>query len=291
MRFGRGDILLAVVTFIWGGTFLITKLSLAQIGPFGFLAARFGVGALALVLLRVRSLRKMTRLEWRAGIATGLAVFAGYALQTVGLEHTTSSKSAFLTAMYVPLVPVLQLALFKKRTSLEAGLGALVSFVGLALLCIKTGEGFALGIGEWLTLAASVASAIQILLISRHAEETDPIRMGIVQLGLVTVLSLMTMPFAGEVFPRFSPELISATLGMGILGTAFALAGMNWAQRTVPATRASLLFALEPVWAGLLGAAVGEDLAPTAIVGSALIIVGTVVAEIKISALKRWRSA
>jgi drug/metabolite transporter (DMT)-like permease len=66
---------------------------------------------------------------------------------------------------------------------------------------------------------------------------------------------------------------------------------MNWAQRTVPATRAALLFALEPVWAGLVGVAAGEQLTKTAIAGSALIVFGTVVGEVKFPAFARWRSA
>ncbi|AIE85130.1 DMT family transporter [Fimbriimonas ginsengisoli] len=282
MRFGRADALLTVITMVWGGTFLVAKLALAHIGPFGFLATRFTIGAVVLAAFTHRRLRGLTKLELQAGIATGLAVFAAYGLQTVGLGYTTSSKSAFLTAMYVPLVPILQLALFGRRPSLAAGIGATVSFVGLGLLSLKPGAGFALGLGEWLTLASAVACAIQILLISKHAEQADPIRLGVVQLAFVAALSLMTMPFVGEVLPSFSPSLIAVSVGMGVLGTAFALAGMNWAQRTVPATRAALLYAMEPIWAGLVGAAVGEELTKSALAGSFLIIAGTVIAEVKL---------
>lgn len=277
------DLVLVFVTIIWGSTFAITQRALQEIGPLGFVALRFAFGALALALFLNRRLKLVTRVEMLAGIGIGAILFAAYTLQTMGLQHTTSSKSAFITATYVPLVPICQLFLFGRKPSALAWVGAFVSFIGLGLLSMGDRLDLSFGLGEWLTLACAVASAFQIVLVGKYAPDADPIRLAAVQIATVAILALMTMPFAGEHIPALSGTLVAICLGMGVISTAFVLGAMNWAQQTVPATRATLIYALEPVWAGLVGAAIGERMGMAAMVGSALIVSGILVAELRIA--------
>jgi len=281
------DLVLVLVTLIWGSTFAMSQSALHEIGPIGFVALRFSCAAVALALFLNKRLRQITRVELFAGIAVGAILFAGYTLQAAGLQHTTSSKSAFITATYVPLVPILQLMLFGRRPSPLAWIGAFVSFGGLALLSMGNGFDLSFGIGEWLTLACAVASALQIIFVSKYARDGDPVRMAAVQVTTVAVIALMTMPFAGETMPALSVKLSSICVGMGVVSTAFVMGAMNWAQRTVPATRATLIYAMEPVWAGLVGAALGERLGTPAIVGASLIVFGIVLAELRIPKLSQ----
>ncbi len=271
---------LALVTFLWGGTFLVSKLALREIGPFGWVTLRFAIAAVALAAFCGKRLFAVTRAELLAGLSVGCALFLAYGLQAAGLLHTTSSKSGFITAMYVPLVPVLQLWLMRRAPARIAWLGAAVSFVGLTLLSINSLRDITLGFGEVLTLLSAVASAAQVVLIGKFARDADPLRLATIQITLVTVLAGITACASGEHLPQASAFLIWSALGMGVIGTAFILAAMNWAQRSVSPTRATLIYAMEPVWAGIVGVIAGEALTTQTIAGSILILCGILISEL-----------
>ena len=99
---------LVLITMIWGATFIIIRSALEATGPFFFVGVRFAFAALALILFSLPLLKDFTWREVWAGMSIGLCIFGGYALQTCGLQTITASKSAFITAFYVPLVPLLQ---------------------------------------------------------------------------------------------------------------------------------------------------------------------------------------
>jgi drug/metabolite transporter (DMT)-like permease len=274
------ELALVVMTMVWGGTFLVTRLALREIGPFSFLSIRFAVGAAAIFLLFAPRMRGLTRAEVRAGLIISVAAFGTYALQTMGLQHIASSKSAFITAMYVPVVPVLQLLIYRKSPRAAAWLGIAMAFTGLLLLSAGEGLSPSFGVGEWLTLGGALAAAMQIVLIGRFARSGDPMRLAFVQLAALTAFSVAGMALAGERMPAMTPGLLAAGVGMGLFGTAFALAAMNWAQRTVSPTRATVIYAMEPVWGGLVGALAGEVLTAGMVGGSALIVTGVLVSEL-----------
>src|SRR2546423_290945 len=102
----RHDALLVLVTLIWGSTFLIVKNAVALSGPFTYLAFSYGVGSLILALIFHKRLMLITRKEVLSGLALGMILFTGYALQTNGLQYTTVSKAGFITGLSIPLVPV-----------------------------------------------------------------------------------------------------------------------------------------------------------------------------------------
>lgn len=276
------ELVLLLVTLVWGGTFLISQIALRDGDPFGLLLIRFAIGGGTLAFVFRRRLGAMTRDEIWGGAIIGVAAFGSYALQTTGLQYITSSKSAFLTAVYVPIVPLLQLGLLGIAPRLSAWLGIAVSFAGLVLLSWGEEIGFALEIGERLTLGGAVLAALQIILISRWVQRGDPLRLATVQLVVIAALSLLAIPFAGEPWPTPTPSFLAAVIALGLLGSAFAIAAMNWAQRTVSATRATIIYAMEPVWAGVFGAIAGEAMTGLTIAGSSLIIAGILVSELRL---------
>ncbi|HVT10695.1 MAG TPA: DMT family transporter [Fimbriimonadaceae bacterium] len=281
---------LVFVTFIWGSTFISGQIALREIGVFGFLSVRFAIGAAVLALIGARRLRRLTAEELKAGLAIGLVLFVAYSLQALGLPRITSSKSAFITSVYVPLVPALQLLVTGRSPSIKTLLGTALSFAGLVLLSARQGMTLSFGIGEWLTLGSAVASAAQIVMIGKLARGADPVRLGVVQLSLVALLALCTMPFAQEAFPVFSGRLVGISLGMGVLATALSLATMNWAQQTVSAARATLIYAMEPVWAGMIGIVIGEQMPPAAMAGAGLIVAGMLLSGLKMPRLRAARA-
>lgn len=113
-----------------------------------FVGLRFATAALAVGLLSLRTLLGLTWLEVKAGVAIGVAIALGYGLQTRGLQTISSSKSAFITAMYVPLVPLLQWLCTGRMPGVMSCVGIVLAFIGLILLAGPENNLLALGVGR-----------------------------------------------------------------------------------------------------------------------------------------------
>ena len=278
--FGRHDLALVGITMIWGTTFLIIHIAMRHSGPLFFVGLRFTAAGLFTLLVFPRALAGLTRRELAAGTLIGATLFLGYGLQTYGLETVTSSTSAFITALYVPLVPLFQWALTRRRPKAMAWLGVGCAFAGLLLLSGPQAGGLHLGPGELATLGAAIAAAAEIVLIGRYAGRVDLRRITVVQLLASGVLAFAAMPATGEAIPAFSWIWLAAALGLGAASGLIQLT-MNWAQQSVPATRATVVYAGEPVWAGIIGRFAGDSLPAPAIAGAGLIVLGVLVSELK----------
>jgi Permeases of the drug/metabolite transporter (DMT) superfamily len=276
----RHELALIGITMIWGATFLVVHLAVQTTGPWFFVGVRFAVAALVLGLLSVRVLRGLTRTELIAGASIGLAIALGYGLQTVGLQSIESSTSAFITAFYVPLVPLLQWAVFRRAPRLGAWLGIAAAFVGLLLLAAPELTGFSFGFGEVVTLVSALAIAAEVVLISVFANRVDARRVTVVQLVAASLFAFVAMPVTGEAVPAFSGVWVAAAVGLGVASALIQLT-MNWAQRRVSATRATVIYAAEPVWAGVVGRIAGERLPVLALVGGAFIVLGVLLSELR----------
>jgi len=281
LRLTRQEAALLLITVFWGGTFLIVHRAMAVSGPLFFVGLRFGCAAIVTGLLAAPVLRGITRLELKAGLFVGLTIYLGYVLQTWGLQTILSSKSAFITALYVPIVPLLQWLVLRRMPGIMAWLGVTLAFIGMMLMA-DPGHAVAggLGLGEWLTVISTVAIAAEIILIGGYADKVDPRRVTVVQVAVASLLAFATMPFLGERMPPFSWMLLFSAVGLGIASAVIQLT-MNWAQKQVSPTRASVIYAGEPVWAGIIGRLAGEHLPPLALLGGASIALGVIVSELK----------
>lgn len=279
------EAILILITMFWGGTFLAVQYAMIMSGPFFFVGLRFATAALAVGLLSLKSLRGLTWLEVKAGVAIGVSIAIGYSMQTWGLQTIPSSKSAFITAMYVPLVPVLQWVCLGKMPGLMSWIGVALAFVGLIFLAGPEGTSLTLGAGEIITLISALAIAAEIIMISLWAGKVDIKRVTVVQLATASVVAFATMVPAGESVPPFSTGLVVIALGLGIF-SAIIQVTMNWAQRSVSPTRATVIYTGEPVWAGVFGRIAGERLPMLALLGGALIVLGVLVSELKLKRKK-----
>lgn len=276
--FGRAEFSLIAVTIVWGATFLVVHSAVAVSGPFAFVGARFGIAALIGACLCHRQLSLLTRAELLAGTIIGVTIYAGYSLQTCGLLYINSSKSAFITAFYVPLVPLFQWLFLRKPQHPMAWLAVTIAFIGLVLLAGPTGLTGGVGRGEVLTALGAMAIAGEIIVISRVAPNLSTVRVTIVQLAVASTLALASMPVVGEHWPIFSWVFVLSAVALGA-ASALIQYVMNWAQQRISATKATLIYAGEPVWAGLVGRMVGEQLPGLAILGAALIVAASVIGE------------
>lgn len=283
----KADAALFGLTLVWGLTFPLVKDALAQADPFPFLALRFSTGALALTVL----VRRQLLPHLRTGAVLGVVLFLGFALQTAGLTATTPSRSAFLTGLYVVLVPLLGWVLFRQRLRAWLAVGVVLSAAGLWLLTgrdMGTGPGF--GLGEWLTLGCALVYALHILLIERFAPKEGAAGLTAVQLWVVALLSAACLPWT-EARVAWTPSLLGAVAFTGLVASAGAISVQVWAQARTSAVRATLIFALEPGVAAVFSVALGhEQLGASEWSGGALMLLGVLAAELGPLAWERLKA-
>lgn len=282
----KAHLLLIVVTFVWGSTFVLIKNALNDATPLLFNAIRMTLAAVVLGLIYWKNIRKVNRAELVAGSLCGLMMFAGYEFQTSGLRLTTPSKSAFLTGMSVVLVPIVLRVGWCKRIHLWTILGVMIACVGLFLLTVPSGNGgiFALNsvnLGDVLTIGCAVCFAFQIVLVGQSSERFGFEPIAFLQVAVSAVLMSATMPVAERAHIAWSPTVLWAIGITGLLGTAAAFTVQAWAQQFTPATHTALIFLMEPVFAWATSWIVlHERLGVRASVGAGLILAGVILSEL-----------
>ncbi|WP_286913848.1 MULTISPECIES: DMT family transporter [unclassified Pseudomonas] len=286
-RLSKAEMVLVFITMLWGGTFLLVHNVMTVSGPMFFVGLRFAAAAFFVGLVSARALPGLTFTELKAGVLIGVTIMLGYGLQTMGLQTISSSQSAFITALYVPFVPLLQWLVLGRRPGLMPSIGICLAFIGLMLLAGPQGGALHFSEGEVVTLVSAVAIAGEIILISRYAGQVDVRRVTVVQLATASLLAFLMIVPTQERLPDFSWLLLLSALGLGAMSAVIQVA-MNWAQQSVSPTRATLIYAGEPVWAGIVGRIAGDRLPGVALLGGVLIVMAVVVSELK---LRRTREA
>ncbi|RMQ42688.1 hypothetical protein ALQ04_03547 [Pseudomonas cichorii] len=279
-RVSKAEAVLILITVLWGGTFLLVQHALTVSGPMFFVGLRFAAAALIVALFSLKIMRDLTWLEFKAGVFIGTSIMLGYGLQTIGLQTIPSSQSAFITALYVPCVPLLQWLVLGRRPGLMPSLGIALAFTGLILLSGPEGASLQFSPGEIATIISAVAISAEIILISAYAGKVDVRRVTVVQLATASILAFLVIVPTGERLPGFSWLLVISAVGLGAMSAVIQVA-MNWAQKSVSPTKATVIYAGEPVWAGIAGRLAGERLPGIALFGAALIVAGVIVSEIK----------
>ncbi|AIL31976.1 DMT family transporter [Basilea psittacipulmonis] len=276
----RQEWALVLVTIFWGSTFVVVKNAMQWSGPFSFVAMRFLMAGVVTFLIFRRDVLRITKKELFSGVLIGAMVFMGYGFQTVGLQTILSSQSAFLTALYVPIVPFLQWIVTKKAPSKMNFLGIALAFAGTIYI---TGGGItqiSLSFGELMTVLAAIALSFEILLFSFFGSKVNVRGMTVIQLFTVSLLGFIVAPLSGEAMPEFSWVLLGSIAFMGV-GSGVVQFTMAWAQSSISATRATLIYTGEPIWGAVAGRIVGERLGMGALFGALLIFLGVLVSELK----------
>jgi drug/metabolite transporter (DMT)-like permease len=273
---------------IFGSTFIVVKDAIKHVRPVPFLAARFLIGAAVLgVVDRLRGVGPRPGRSagadggpvraglGRIGLVAGLVLLGGYVFQTVGLQYTTTSVSAFVTYLLVVLVPLLSALILRHVPSVPTMAGVAMATVGLFLL---TGKGLALGQGELLTLGCALCFALHILVLNHAATRFDGLRLNAVQLAVVGAACLVPGLWLGGY--DFTLAAWLAAIYTGVTASGIALGLQIWGQQQVGPTRTSLLLMIEPVSAGIIGALIGDHLGWAGVAGAGLILAGILAAEL-----------
>lgn len=264
------------VTAVWGSTFVVVKQAVDRMPVSDFLTWRFAMAALAMLLLRPRSVARLPRSGRRAGAVLGLALGAGYLFQTLGLQMTSAAVSGFITGMFVVLTPLSAALLLREPPGLPAWVAVGLSTVGLGLLSLR---GLSVGGGELLTLLAAAAFALHIVGLGRWASSYDAYGLAVVQLLVVAALTGVVAAPGGLTVPP-DAGVWGALVLTALAATALAFVVQTWAQAHLSATRAALVMTMEPVFGGLFAVLVGgEHLGLRTLAGALLVLAAMVLTE------------
>ncbi|MDP9102256.1 MAG: DMT family transporter [Actinomycetota bacterium] len=265
------------VTAIWGSTFVVVKDAIGRMPVADFLLWRFTLAAAAMLLIRPRSLVDLGSGGRRAGALLGLALGAGYLLQTLGLRTASAAVSGFITGMFVVLTPVAGAVLLRQRPDRLVAAAVGLATAGLALLSLR---GLSVGTGELLTLGCAAAFALHIVGLGRWAPSYEAFGLAVVQLLTTAALcAVFVVPHGLHVPPDGG---VWAALGLTALAaTALAFVVQTWAQAHLPPTRAAVIMTMEPVFSGVFAVAVAhERLGVRTVAGAALVLVAMLLTEL-----------
>nr|WP_314792226.1 DMT family transporter [uncultured Campylobacter sp.] len=285
------DLGLLFVAIVWGCTFVPVQRALHSGDVFSFLFWRFLAASIFTYLACLRFGVKFDRGTIGRGVFCGLMLFCDFSCQTIALDYALSSTVAFILGLNVVIVPFLMFAFFGKKVGASAFGGAVVALLGLYFLSGASAVGF--GIGERLTLISAFAYALHIVFTGVCARKSNLYGFVIVQFICVCVCALIAAVFTphaefeGEIKVLgnliFSPsfDFVFALVLTSIFATVAAFVIQTMAQnRGVSEIKTVLIFALEPVSAGIMGYAFGEKLSALQILGAALILAGILLSEL-----------
>lgn len=281
---------MAAMIAIWGASYAVVKQSLAALAPFPVIALRFWLAVLCLLpFARTGFVADLARSRG-PGLAAGAVLALGYLLQTLGMKGTSASMGGFLAGLIVPLVAVGGSLWFGTRLGPRAWLGLLCAAIGISLLC-WTGGGAGgavdtpLGIG--LQLGSSTSYALHVLLLSRYGKNAPTVAFCLWQLVVVAIAATIAALWQGQLPAdglrevAWTPWLCFLIGYLGVLATALGIGVQSLLQHRVPPTHLALLFALQPLFAALIGwATMGDSLSALQLLGGGVIVLGVVLTSL-----------
>lgn len=283
----KADLSLALVSALWGVSFVVVKDSLSLATPYWFLFLRFLVASGALLVFLPGSWRALAPSAIRSGFVVGFFVFSGFIFQTLGLQYTTPAKSAFITGSSIVMVPLLNALLFRARLTRTVAVGICIAFAGLYLLT-NPADLSRLNRGDGLTLICALAFAFHIIYVGRYAVRTSYRQLAVLQIWWAWVF---TAPLALVMeSPRldYPPRFFLALIFLGVFCSALAFLIQTHAQQYTSPSRAALIFSLEPVFAAIASVlAYGEEMTRLEWFGGTLVVLGVLLGEINVVKSKK----
>ncbi len=290
------EIFLMLAALFWSGTFVTIKLALESVPPFLFISIRFWLAGLAILLLYGKVLFRRENLKKHyilPILLIAVTALSGYALQTIGLVTTTATQSGFITGSYVIFVPMLQILIERKNPSLQTWIAVIIVFSGLFLISQNGStfetlySGYAISVGDWLTLASAFLFAAHIILIDIYSRKIPIPVLVSLEIFFIAILSTLALPIEQNLNVAFHQTKLDYKFWLGVIYTAFIATILTSQiqaryQKTVSATRAGVLYSLEPVFAFILAYFIlGESLSILGGIGCCMVLSGILLSEVR----------
>jgi len=270
---------------IWGFAFVVVKDSLDYISPMYMLAIRFTIAFIGLVIFFNKKLKLITKEYIKYAIIISFFNFLAFALQTIGCQYTTAGKNAFLTTIYVVLVPLIAWPLTKHKPGWYVFVAAFLSITGIALLSLSGGISTILTMnkGDVMSLLCGVGFALGIIFTGEFSKKNDTITLTIVMMFFSAIFSWIVAPFMEGPLPLnalVNPSVIASMLYIGVFSTLIAYLLQNYSLKYLPSSLATLFLSLESTF-GMLFSVIflNEQLSVKMIIGCIIIFSAILLAE------------
>jgi drug/metabolite transporter (DMT)-like permease len=271
---------LLVAALVWGGTFVIVKVSVETIPPFSFVFGRFLIAFIILALFSWKEIKANWRSHLASSLILGMILFSGFILQVWGLQRTSASNAGFITGVSVVLVAVLDAIVNRRPLVLWSFMGFASTVIGLAFLSL--GRSGVASIGNVLVLGCAVAFALHIFYTDRYSKHLDVKVLTTEQVGVVTLAALGGACVNRELSFVPSNYAFLGLLYTGILATALAYFFQTWAQKRVHATHSAIVLAAEPVFAAIFAVGfLAESTTVQLVVGGMLVTIGMIFSSLR----------
>lgn len=261
----------------WGSTFFLIKDLLDRVPTLDFLAVRFTIASVVLLVVAPRALGRLSPVVRRHAIVLGLLYGVAQIAQTAGLAHTAASVSGFVTGLYVVFTPLLAAAILRTRIPPVTWAAVALATLGLGVLTLN---GFSIGYGELITLVSAVLYALHIVGLGAWSTPQDALGMTILQIMVIALMCSLATVHDGVVLPSTAADWASV-LYMAIIVGALALFAQTWAQAHLPPTRSAIIMSMEPVFASLFAVWLGgEDVTSRLLLGGGMVLVAMLAVEL-----------
>ena len=290
-QYGTGTKVLAMMglllaTLIWGGSFVVMKNSVDTLTPTFLLAVRFTMASITMLLVFYKKLRYSSRESLRCGLILGVFLELSYLFQTYGIKYTTASKNAFITTLYVIIVPFLYWIFSKRRPENKSFAAAIIAVIGLGLLTLDGDRG--VNQGDILTLFGGLCFAFHMIFIDKYTEKHDPIFLTIIQIAFVGAVNWLLVPVLDGVeaynfHALLDRDMILGLLFLALFCTTIAFSLQNIGQKYLSANTSSLLLSTESVFGAIFSVIfLKEVLSGKMILGCVLMFAAVVLSEIQL---------
>lgn len=274
---------LFAVAIFWGLAFVAVKSALDTVPPVYLIAIRFSIAALGMMIFFPGQFKKMNRKSVLHGIVVGICLFLAYFTQTIGCQYTTAGKNAFLTALYIMVVPLVNWVLTKKRPSLRLFVAVFIAFIGIGFISLD--NDLSINIGDLLTIICGVLFALQIAFLDLYLEKDDVVVMTTLELTVTGLLGWITAPFidGGFSFGIITKEAWGSLLYLGFISSLLCNLMQTLCQKYTKPGNAALIMSCESLF-GALGSAIflHEVMEVKSIFGCGLMMVAILIAQLKI---------
>ena len=261
----------------WGSTFFLIKDLLDRVPTLDFLAVRFAIASVVLVLVAPKALGRLSPEVRKHAVVLGLLYGVAQILQTTGLAHTAASVSGFVTGLYVVFTPLLAAVILHTRIPPITWTAVVLATIGLAVLAL---DGFSIGYGEFITLLSAVLYALHIVGLGAWSTVQDALGMTILQVIVIAVVCTVSTVHDGIVLPDRNGDWVSV-IYMAVVAGGLALLAQTWAQAHLPPTRCALIMSMEPVFASFFAVWLGgEHLTSRLLLGGSMVLAAMLVVEL-----------
>lgn len=275
-----GDGLLLITAIVWGSGFVVTAIALEYLTAYQVMAGRFMFAAIILSIVFRKKFKTFTKAVVWKGAVLGTILYIGFAFQTVGLEYTTPSKNAFLTAVNIVIVPLIAYFVYKRRVDRFETAGAVLAVIGIGFLTLE--GSMAVNIGDILTLICAVAFAFDIFYTNHFVKKEDAISLTIVQFVTAAILGVSAVLIQGDMPTSIENEAVLAIIYLAVFSTTIAYVCQNVGFKYTTATKGAIILSLEALFGMIFSVLfLHEAMTARLIIGAAIIMGAILLTELK----------